>query len=68
MNKIPQFRAEQMLCPYRIARLVLALLCAGPLPLRAQEFKLFGRPVQVHGWFAHGFAYSIPEVRIPFGQ
>lgn len=38
--------------------LVLALFCAPPLTARAQEFKLFERDVQVHGWLSQGFAYS----------
>ena len=32
--------------------------CAGRTALQGQEFKLFDRSVQLHGWFSQGFAYS----------
>lgn len=41
-----------------VPALVYAGLCAGPVTLCAQQFKLFDRSVQVHGWFSQGFAYS----------
>ncbi|MGD0568985.1 MAG: hypothetical protein ABSA78_11310 [Candidatus Sulfotelmatobacter sp.] len=46
--------------PRQIAGLLLvyACLCAGPIHLHAQEFKLFDRTVQVHGFFSQGFVYS----------
>jgi hypothetical protein len=37
---------------------VYACLCAGPITLRAQQFKLFDRTVQVHGFFSQGFIYT----------
>lgn len=33
------------------------LVCAGST-LQAQQFKMFGKTVQVHGFFSQGFAYS----------
>lgn len=42
----------------RVALWVLALVCTSPLSSRAQEFRLFDRSVQVHGWISQGFAYS----------
>jgi hypothetical protein len=39
----------------RLFRLVLACLCAGQPALRAQEFKLFDRDVQIHGFASQGF-------------
>jgi hypothetical protein len=37
---------------------VLVFLCASTASLRAQEFKLFDREVQVHGWLSQGFVYT----------
>jgi hypothetical protein len=42
----------------RTSKLILAFLCASYLPLRAQEFKVFNREVQVHGWVSQGFVYT----------
>jgi hypothetical protein len=33
-------------------------LCTGEIALRAQEFKLFDRTVQVHGFVSQGFVYT----------
>lgn len=40
--------------------LLLILLCfsAIPVAVQAQEFRLFDRKVQIHGFFSQGFAYS----------
>src|ERR1019366_6056708 len=38
--------------------LVFACLCAGQITLQAQEFKLFDRMVQVHGFASQGFVYT----------
>jgi hypothetical protein len=37
---------------------VCACLCAGQIKLQAQEFKLFDRTVQVHGFVSQGFVYT----------
>ena len=37
---------------------VCACLCVGQITLQAQEFKLFGRTVQVHGFVSQGFVYT----------
>ena len=42
----------------RFVPLVFVLLWVGPISLLGQEFKLFSRSVQVHGWASQGFAYS----------
>jgi hypothetical protein len=44
----------------QIARLLLVCAClsVGPIPLHAQDFKLFDRTVQVHGFFSQGFIYT----------
>ncbi len=42
----------------QIVRLALLCLCAGQTAVHAQEFKLFDRTVQVHGWLSQGLAYS----------
>jgi hypothetical protein len=42
----------------RLFGLVLACLCAGEPMLRAQEFKLFDREVQIHGFASQGFVYT----------
>ena len=41
----------------RLVQLVFVCFFTG-IALRGQEFKLFDRSVQVHGWFSQGFAYS----------
>lgn len=43
-----------------MVRLILlcACLCTGPITLRAQDFKLFDRAVQVHGFASQGFVYT----------
>jgi len=41
-----------------IVPLALVCLCAGATMLRAQEFKLFDRKVQVHGFASQGFVYT----------
>lgn len=38
--------------------LVYACLCAGRIPLQAQDFKLFDRTVQIHGFVSQGFVYT----------
>jgi hypothetical protein len=42
----------------RIVGLVVACFCAGPLTLQAQDFKLLGREVQIHGFASQGFVYT----------
>ncbi len=42
----------------RIVKLAFALFCAGQFTLQAQEFKLFDRSVQVHGFASQGFVYT----------
>ena len=42
----------------QVVPLALLCFCAGLTFLQAQEFKVFDRKVQVHGWFSQGFAYS----------
>jgi hypothetical protein len=42
----------------RIAALVLVCFCAGSVHLQAQDFKLFDRKVQVHGFASQGFVYT----------
>jgi hypothetical protein len=39
-------------------RVLIAILCAAPLGLRAQDFRLFGRNFQVHGFASQGFVYT----------
>jgi hypothetical protein len=38
--------------------LVCACLSVGPITLQAQDFKLFDRTVQVHGFVSQGFIYT----------
>jgi hypothetical protein len=38
--------------------LLCAFFCAGGIALQAQEFKLFDRTVQVHGFVSQGFVYT----------
>ena len=42
----------------RIAGLVFACLCAGQLTLQAQDFKLFDREVEIHGFASQGLVYT----------
>ena len=42
----------------RIVVLALLSFCAVPTALHAQEFKLFDRTVQVHGFASQGFVYT----------
>jgi hypothetical protein len=42
----------------RIVGLVVACFCAGQLTLQAQDFKLLGRDVQIHGFASQGFVYT----------
>src|SRR5271165_735379 len=42
----------------RVARLLLFCLCAGQIQLHAQDFKLFDRDVQVHGFVSQGYVYT----------
>ena len=42
----------------RIAGLVIACFCAGQLTSQAQDFKLFDRDVQIHGFASQGFIYT----------
>jgi len=42
----------------RTAGLVLACLCIGQPSLPAQDFKIFDRDVQVHGFASQGFVYT----------
>ncbi len=42
----------------QIVELALLCFCVGPTALHAQEFKLFDRTVQVHGFASQGFVYT----------
>ena len=42
----------------RLATWIFFLLLPGQILLQAQEFKLFERTVQVHGWLSQGFVYT----------
>jgi hypothetical protein len=42
----------------RILGLVVACFLLGPLTLRAQDFKVFDRDVQVHGFASQGLVYT----------
>ena len=42
----------------RIFGLVFACFCAGQLTLQAQDFKLFGRDAEIHGFASQGFVYT----------
>jgi len=44
--------------PLRIILALLLLPCLGRPNLHAQEFHLFDRNVQVHGWLSQGFVYT----------
>ncbi|MFI5101879.1 MAG: hypothetical protein ACHP9V_00765 [Terriglobales bacterium] len=39
-------------------RVLIAILCSAPLGLLAQDFKLFDRDFQVHGFASQGFVYT----------
>ena len=41
-----------------IVPLALVFLCAAPTMLSAQEFRLFDRTVQIHGFASQGFIYT----------
>ena len=47
-----------MRCGMAGVGLALVCLCAGRISLQAQEFKLFDRTVQVHGFVSQGFVYT----------
>jgi hypothetical protein len=40
------------------AGLVFACLCLSQLSLQAQDFRLFDRTIQVHGFFSQGYVYT----------
>ncbi|MGA2200801.1 MAG: hypothetical protein ABSG40_02465 [Terriglobales bacterium] len=42
----------------RIVGLVFACFCAGQLTLQAEDFKLFDRDVEIHGFASQGFVYT----------
>src|ERR1035437_10832374 len=42
----------------RLVELVFACFCACQLTLQAQDFKLFGREVEIHGFASQGFVYT----------
>ena len=42
----------------RILGLVFACFCAGQLTLQAEDFKLFDREVEIHGFASQGFVYT----------
>jgi hypothetical protein len=42
----------------RIVGLVFACFCAGQLTVQAQDFKLFWRDLQIHGFASQGFVYT----------
>ena len=42
----------------RIAGLVFACFCAGQLTVQAQDFKLFDREVEIHGFASQGLIYT----------
>ncbi len=42
----------------RTFQLGLIFFCAVPIALRAQEFKVFDRTIQVHGFASQGFVYT----------
>lgn len=41
-----------------IVSVAILCLCASQNVVRAQDFKVLDRSVQVHGWFSQGFAHS----------
>jgi hypothetical protein len=42
----------------RIVGLLVACFCAGPLTLQAQDFRLLGREVEIHGFASQGFVFT----------
>jgi hypothetical protein len=38
--------------------MVFACFCIGQVALQAQDFKLFDREVQIHGFASQGFVYT----------
>jgi hypothetical protein len=42
----------------RIVQAIFVGLCVGQCALHAQDFKIFNREVQVHGWVSQGFVYT----------
>jgi hypothetical protein len=42
----------------RIVGLVFACLCSGQFAVQAQDFRLFDREVEVHGFASQGFVYT----------
>jgi len=42
----------------RILGLILVCACAGKSNLHAQDFKLFDRTVQIHGFVSQGFVHT----------
>src|SRR5450755_1182022 len=42
----------------RLCGLVFACFCMGQVALQAQDFKLFDRDVQIHGFASQGFVYT----------
>ncbi len=42
----------------RIIKLAFIFSCAGPIVLHAEEFKVFDRTVQIHGFASQGFDYT----------
>jgi hypothetical protein len=43
---------------WRLSGIVFACFCIGRVALQAQEFKLFDRDVQIHGFASQGFVYT----------
>lgn len=42
----------------RVLEIALFCFCAAPAGLQAQDFKLFDRNVQIHGFFSQGYVYT----------
>ena len=42
----------------RILKLAFIFSCAVPIVVHAQEFKVFDRTVQLHGFASQGFVYT----------
>jgi hypothetical protein len=38
---------------------IFACLCLSQFPLQAQDFRLFDRTIQVHGFFSQGYVYTV---------
>lgn len=56
MCSLSSHQGDRMRRP--IVEIVLACLCAGQFTVQAQDFKLFDREVQVHGFASQGFVYT----------